>query len=212
MNENKTRILSTYDMPKEHEIVRTPKRTPNIYTDILLISFVASLFGYAVAYGWTGESRDGLWVGGICGIAFLLIMAFLTNWRVEAYRETWWQQFWLGEDFTEEKSASVTIANGNAPPIVFDEPRHGEFANWAAAVLRDWRDNELPMRSKTTFSQNTARSRGWPVEMYREMLSRLTDAGLLQVGPNSVPIPTNIGMGYLHEYLSVAMRLNRERN
>lgn len=99
------------------------------------------------------------------------------------------------------KAQRVRIPDGRGNAASFLQPKPGEFANWAAAVLRDADDRSLAQRDRTTLSQNTAEGRGWPRGMYKDMLAQLMQLGWLREGKNRVPVPTARGKTVLRAWL-----------
>lgn len=95
----------------------------------------------------------------------------------------------------------VTIPGGDGRVASFLQPKSGEFANWLAAVLRDHDDDDLRPYEKTTLSQNTGTRRGWPREMYKDMLAQVVMMGWFVEGANRVPEPTREGKRALGAWL-----------
>lgn len=95
----------------------------------------------------------------------------------------------------------VEIAGGDGRLASFQQPAPGEFANWLAAVLRDADDADLGAHEKTTLSQNRGLRRGWPREMYKDMLAQLYLMGWFSEGANRTPEVTGEGRRVLIAWL-----------
>lgn len=176
---DKPRPVTTFEMPKEEEIEERPLRVPSFLADVLGVSALVFACWFFFFYGVSGGR---LWLAlGWASLPTLLVII----WRawsvfdrpVSYYRHTWWQKVWVPVEETIEPDARLVIIPGpEGTTVEFWQPRPGEFASWAAAVLSET-NKTRPANQRTTLSQNTGQARGWSISQYRAMINALDDAG-----------------------------------
>jgi hypothetical protein len=200
-NLNRRKIHFTEDMPKEHEIEDRPLRVPSFLSDVLAVALLTWLAGYGLGWSLTGEVRIGVGLGS----AVALLMILWRAWRVydkpiSYHRETWWQSVMTDEEIVQSDPTLVRIGSSGGTFVEFIQPKAGEFAAWARLVVDDHHSGK-PMHDRTTFSQNTGRSRGWTVEGYKSMVVSMELAGWLIV-QGQYRVPTEQGIAWISSWLS----------
>lgn len=196
-------VSSAHDMPKEHEIEDKPLRIPTFKADVFGIGLLAFACGFGIGWGLTNDIRIGVGTGATVALIVIVWRAWsVLDKPVSHFRETTWQQAWadLGDDYSP---TLVQIPGHNGTVIEFRQPQSAEFANWTADILATVSE---PMKDRVTYSQNTARARGWSSDMYKSMLSSLRLAGWV-IRNGQYWVPSTTGIRYLDAWMK-----NRQSN
>lgn len=214
------------DPPKLTHTAERPLRRPRFLTDVFGVSILAAVYAGMIAYSaaalfgaalfgaqWGAGVPDSPAAFGVLafsGVGFAVtlyraIVVFdrpIADWEQVVFQDVWIDGDDEPENADDPEPLRVSIpCPTRAAPVEFTEPRVGEFAGWVAAVLRDAADDRLGEREKTTLSQNTGVSRGWPVDQYRNMRAALEMVGWLRRRRNMAPVLTQAGTAELRAWV-----------
>lgn len=194
--------VTSYDMPRESEYHEVPRRIPSFASDVLGVCLLAFIFAALPSYAF---ARDVWTAAGVGATAAFVILIWRT-WRIldrpiSEVKEVVFQPIWTDPEPIERDRTVVRIPRGDGDLVEFRQPKAGEFASWARAVITDARNPAMQWYDRTSFSQNTAVSRGWTVEQYKAMYAAMELAGWVERGPNRTPLPTAEGVRALARWL-----------
>lgn len=212
--EKEARVVTSFDMPKEHEVEEKPLRVPNFTADVLGVSvLVFAAVGSAFWAFSGGDELLGIGAGSAVAAAVIIWRTYVVFDRpVAHFRETWWQQaLFMSEDERVELDRNLVVIPGQeGSQVRFWQPRPGAFAGWMTQVLAD-RRSDLPYRDKVTLSQNTARRNGWPRDAYRSMIFSLDLAGWIRRDGQYLDL-TDAGASYIESWLTRELNNGRTSN
>lgn len=201
-------MIRTNDAPEmapklQHE-TEQPIRAPSFAADVLGVGLLSASF--AGLAGWAFSSGDimtGVGWGSVVGCVVVVWRAFrvldrpVADWEQIVYQDVTVEP----EPPTDDERLVVIIPNPNGGSVEFEQPNPAEFPNWASAVMRDLRDPQLGEAEKTSFSQNTAVRRGWPIAMYKSMIGKFETVGWVERRRNMAPRLTRHGEIALAAYV-----------
>lgn len=196
-----TRVGEKQMLKSEHVVER---RLPTFSVDVFSATAIAFVLATIAGIAYTESYRDGFLVGSI-----FALLIFMWRLRYVHDRNALSDSLDDYEDEEEEEEISradpliVKIYRPDGTPIMFRQPAVASFANWIRQVVKDAKNDRINFNQKVTLSQRQALSRSWSAEEWRIMIDLFEENGWVFRGRNSVPEPTELGLGVFHAYLNM---------
>lgn len=190
-------VAHNMEMPKKSWEKPVARSQINFSSEVAGVAVLTLAFGAMAGAGW---QEGWIWMlfSGVIALAGLWISFFIYLFRTRTVpaEKIEYQDYQAIEpepDPVATDPGRVAIPTNDGRSVEFLQPKPGEFANWAQAIISDMRNDNLPFRDKTQLSQNTGVGREWPKDMYKSMLAALRSVGWVKAGPNNTPVFTQYG-------------------